>query len=67
MYNTQQIQEIIAGTHPDLKGKPLEIIKARAVAIGRKMDKQTRNWYIVYATSLYGRTAFFVSKNGIIL
>lgn len=66
MYNMEQIREIIDATPPDLKGQALEIIKARAVAIGRKLDKDAHAWNIVYAVPLYGRTVYCVSKRGII-
>ena len=66
MYNMEQIREIIDATTPEMKGKSLDEYKMRAVAIGRKLDKNTRAWYIVYATYLYGRTRFFVAKRGII-
>lgn len=62
----EQIHEIIATTPPEMKGQTIDEYKARAVAIGRKLDKQARVWYMVYATCLWGRTVFFVAKQGII-
>lgn len=66
MYNMEQIREIIDATPAKMKGKSLDEYKARAVAIGRKLDKQARAWYIIYATYLWGRTVFFVAKRGVI-
>lgn len=66
MYNMEQIHAIIDATPQEMKGKHIDDFRPRALSFGRRIDKETRRWWMVYLTWQGGKETYVVAKQGII-
>lgn len=66
MYNIEQINAIIDATPQEMKGKHIDEYRPRAISLGRRINQETRRWWMVYMVWVDNKEITVVARQGII-